>query len=115
MKIHHIRKNNKLVGTLVAIRDEAQKVVRVGYAVIMDCDQRLGPKKSDGIAIATSRALKHRNNKIPPKIKGEFCEFIKRLPLVKAFEGFDLPKVEDFEFSYEPIHPKHNGGRFLSW
>lgn len=103
MKIHHIRNNNKLVATLVAIKDEESKTVKVGYSVVMDCDQKFGPTKKDGIVRATYRAMKSRHNKVPPRIKEEFCKFVELLSERREFVGFQLPKISDFEFSYNPI------------
>ena len=33
MKIQHIRRNKKLIGTIVAIKDESKGIVNVGFSV----------------------------------------------------------------------------------
>lgn len=108
MKIQHIRRGNKFIGTLVAVKDEAKGEVKIGFSVVMKCDQQTQRfSKKEGVVRAVDRALKKRNNKVPKKIEVEFRDFVSHCASVKAFEGFKVPTPESFEFTIEPLH-QHN-------
>lgn len=100
MKIQHIHKDNKLIGTLVAIKDEASGKVNIGYSVVFPGDT--GNRKM-GIQVAMGRALKPRTNLVPKRIEFEHSEFVSHCSQVKMFSGFQVPKPEDFKYVMEPI------------
>lgn len=105
MKIQHIRSGNKFIGTLVAIKDEAKGEVKIGFSVVMKCDQQTNKfSKKDGVSLAIDRALKRRSNKVPRKIEEAFREFVTHCSSVKSFEGFKVPSPDSFEFTFEPLH-----------
>lgn len=114
MKIQHIRRNGKFIGTLVAVKDEAAGEVKVGFSVVMKCDQiKQAFSKKDGVERALNRALRKRNNKVPKKIEPEFRDFVDHLVNVKAFEGFKVPTSDSFEFTLEPLHQHSKKDPFL--
>lgn len=105
MKIQHIRRGNKFIGTIVAVKDEEEAKVRIGFSVVMKCDlDKQAFSKKEGVTRATDRALRKRNNKIPKKIEPEFREFVAHCANVKAFQGFEVPSPDDFEYTLEPLH-----------
>jgi hypothetical protein len=108
MKIQHIRKNGRFIGTIVAVKDEQQHEVKVGFSVVMKCDQLTQNfSKKRGVEIAANRALKQTHNKVPKKIEPEFREFVAHCANVKAFTGFKVPSPDDFVYTLDPIH-QHN-------
>lgn len=108
MKIQHIRRGNKFIGTLVAVKDEAKGEVKFGFSVVMKCDQlKQAFSKKEGVDRALNRALRKRNNKVPKKIESEFRDFVTHCGTLKSFEGFKVPTAEAFEFTLEPLH-QHN-------
>lgn len=101
MKVHHIRKNNQIVATLVAVKSEAKNVVNIGYSLAMKGDNS---KRSQGYNIALGRALTARSLKVPHKLKREYRDFIEHCHNWNEFNGFHIPVLEDFEFTSEPIN-----------
>lgn len=103
-KIQHIRHNNQLVGTLAAVKCEDGHSVRIGFSVVSGGDN---PSKKFGAEIAIGRAVKGRNKVIPKKIEAEFRDFVSHLRDRREYEGWNVPSVDDFEYSYKPLH-QHN-------
>jgi hypothetical protein len=101
MKIQHIRRNNQLIGTLVAVKDEGTHEVKIGFSVVLKGDN---PCKKFGVKIALDRAAKRKSNIVPKKIEHEFKEFVSHCAEVREFAGFTVPSPEDFDYSFEPIH-----------
>ena len=101
MKIQHIRRNKKIIGTIVAVKDESKGVVNVGFSVVMNGDN---PTKKIGVTIALHRALNGISGfKVPKKIEPEFREFLKHISVRSEFQGFHTPLAGDFSYTYEPI------------
>ena len=100
MKIQHIHKKSKLIGTLVAVKNEASGTVTIGYSVVFPGDNA---SRKRGIEVAVGRALKHRSNKVPQKIEKEHREFVSHCATVNAFSGFKVPTPEEFEYTLEPL------------
>lgn len=102
MKIQHIRRNNKIIGTIVAIKDESKGVVNVGFSVVSNGDV---PTKKIGVAIALDRALNGIEKlEVPKKIEPEFREFLNHISSRLEFKGFHTPLPDDFSYTYDPIY-----------
>ncbi len=72
MKIQHIRRDKKLVGTIVAVKNEAKGVVH----------------------------LNSLSTLVPKKIEPEFREFVNHISSRKEFDGFHTPLPDDFIYTY---------------
>jgi hypothetical protein len=97
MKIQHIRRDKKLVGTIVAVKNEAKGVVHVGFSMPMKGENA---SKKKGVEIAMARALNSPYSLVPKKIEPEFREFVNHISSRKEFDGFHTPLPDDFIYSY---------------
>jgi hypothetical protein len=97
MKIQHIRRDKKLVGTIVAVKNEAKGVVHVGFSMPMKGENA---SKKKGVEIAMARALNSPYSLIPKKIEPEFREFVNHISSRKEFDGFHTPLPDDFIYTY---------------
>lgn len=100
-KIQHIRENGQLIGTLVAVKNEAKNVVNVGFSVVRAGDN---PSKKVGVEIAVRRAIAKRNTKVPKKIEGAFRDFVTHLEGRREYDGFHVPMPDDFIYTFDPLH-----------
>lgn len=101
MKIQHIRRNKKIIGTIVAVKDESKGIVNVGFSVVMNGDN---PTKKIGVTIALDRALNGTSGlSVPKKIEPEFREFLNHISSRSEFHGFHTPLADDFTYTYDPI------------
>jgi hypothetical protein len=101
MKIQHIRRNKKIIGTIVAVKNESKGIVNVGYSMVMKGDN---PTKKIGVSIALDRALNGTNGlSVPKKIEPEFREFLNHISVRSEFQGFHTPLADDFSYTYKPI------------
>ena len=102
MKIQHIRRNKKIIGTIVAVKDESKGIVNVGFSVVMNGDN---PTKKIGVIIALDRALNGTSGlSVPKKIETEFREFLNHISGRSEFQGFHTPLADDFSYTYDPIN-----------
>jgi hypothetical protein len=97
MKIQHIRRDKKLIGTIVAVKNEAKGVVHVGFSMPMKGENA---SKKKGVEFAMARALNSPYSLIPKKIESEFREFVNHISSRKEFDGFHTPLPDDFIYSY---------------
>lgn len=101
MKIQHIRRNKKIIGTIVAVKDESKGIVNVGFSLVMNGDN---PTKKIGVTIALDRALNGTSGlAVPKKIEPEFREFLNHISTRSEFQGFHTPLADDFSYTYDPI------------
>jgi hypothetical protein len=97
MKIQHIRRDKKLVGTIVAVKNEAKGVVQVGFSMPMKGENA---SKKKGVEFAMARALNSLSTLVPKKIEPEFREFVNHISSRKEFDGFHTPLADDFIYTY---------------
>ena len=98
MKIQHIRRGKKLVGTIVAIKIESKGVVHVGFSMPMKGENA---SKKKGVEIAMARALNSPYSLVPKKIEPELREFVNHISSRREFDGFHTPLPEDFIYTYD--------------